>query len=108
MIINKELIIANKKRSVVVADLRSKNFRPFPKVSKAHVAADPEDEEGAEEEDVDAKGGADSDYDYLLGMALYSLTAEKVSLSLTLDLSLVVTSGRLQCLIDKIDFANLD
>ena len=79
MIINKELIIANKKRSTVVADLRSKNFRPFPKVSKAHVAADPEDEEGAEEEVVDAKGGADSDYDYLLGMALYSLTAEKVS-----------------------------
>lgn len=76
MIITKELVLSNRKRSVIVADLRSKNFRPFPKVAKAVVAGAPEEEE--EEEDVNAEGGLDSDYDYLLGMSLSSLTAEKV------------------------------
>lgn len=70
MIISKELIISNLKKAVIVADLRAKSFRPFPKTGKATPTA-PADEE---EDD-----GADSDYDYLLGMALYSLTAEKVS-----------------------------
>lgn len=58
----------------VVADLRELGFRPVPKVAKVHVAADPDDEEN----DDDALQGADSDYDYLLSMALYSLTAERV------------------------------
>mgnify|MGYP001600532581 CR=1 FL=1 len=77
MIISKQLVIANRKRSVIVAELREKDFRPFPKTAKAHVAADPDDD-GAGDDDA----GADSDFDYLLGMALYSLTAEKVSCSL--------------------------
>lgn len=76
MIITRELVISNRKRSVIVADLRSKDFRPFPKVAKAIVAGAVDEEE--EEEDVEAEGGLDSDYDYLLGMALSSLTAEKV------------------------------
>lgn len=79
MIISKELIIANKKRALVVAELRAKNFRPFPKVAKVVVAgAELEDEEVGADDVADAKGGVDSDFDYLLGMALYSLTAEKV------------------------------
>ena len=68
MIISKELIISNLKKSVIVADLRAKSFRPFPKTGKTAAVADEEEDDGA-----------DSDYDYLLGMALYSLTAEKVS-----------------------------
>lgn len=85
MIITKELVINNKKRAVVVAELRAKNFRPFPKVVKVFVATAAEEEAENEIEELDEKGGADSDYDYLLGMALYSLTAEKVSSS-TLNL----------------------
>lgn len=82
LIISKELSINNRKRAVVVADLRTREFRPFPKIVKVHLAVaaagGEEDDDEAEEEVVDAKGGADSDFDYLLGMALYSLTAEKV------------------------------
>ena len=81
LIISKELNINNRKRAVVVTDLRTREFRPFPKVTKVHLAnpaAGAEEDEEAEEEAKDAKGGADSDFDYLLGMALYSLTAEKV------------------------------
>lgn len=76
MIIKKELVISNRKRSVIVAELRAKNFRPFPKVQKAVIAGAVDEEE--EVEDVNAEGGADSDYDYLLQMSLSSLTAEKV------------------------------
>jgi DNA topoisomerase-2 len=77
MIISKELVLNNRKRSAIVVELRAKNFRPFPKVQKAQVAGAVDEEE--EVEDVDAEGGLDSDYDYLLGMALSSLTAEKAS-----------------------------
>ncbi|GAA5989920.1 hypothetical protein JCM11641_002811 [Rhodosporidiobolus odoratus] len=82
MIIKKELVLSNRKRADIVAELRKKDFKPFPKVAKAHVAGDV-DEAGErdpeDEEDVDAPAGAESDYDYLLSMALSSLTAEKVA-----------------------------
>lgn len=74
MIITKELVISNRKRNVIVAELRAKNFKPIPKIRKAQVAADPEADDNEDE-----ATGADSDFDYLLGMALFSLTAEKVS-----------------------------
>jgi DNA topoisomerase-2 len=73
MIINKELVVSNRKKSDIVAELREKSFRPFPKVSKAKAAG--ETEEAFEEEE---STGVDSDYDYLLGMAIWSLTREKV------------------------------
>lgn len=80
MIIDKELNVMQRKRSAVVADLRAKRFRPFPKIARAKAAGE-EDDEGDEAESEVAAGpeGADSDYDYLLNMAIYSLTAEKVA-----------------------------
>ncbi|GAA5821381.1 hypothetical protein JCM3770_000346, partial [Rhodotorula araucariae] len=80
MIISKELVVASRKRADVVAELRRRDFRPFPKVAKAHVAGDVDEaEQFGDEEDATAQPGQDSDYDYLLGMAIYSLTAEKVT-----------------------------
>ncbi|BGP42027.1 DNA topoisomerase 2 [Rhodotorula kratochvilovae] len=80
MIISKELVVASRKRADVVAELRKRDFRPFPKVAKAHVAGDVDEaEQLGDEEDALATPGQDSDYDYLLGMAIYSLTAEKVA-----------------------------
>lgn len=35
MIIDKELIVNNRKKADIVAELRKKQFRPFPKVAKA-------------------------------------------------------------------------
>ena len=72
MIIDKKLIVSNKKRAAIVAELRSFDFRPFSKVKKALEEGEVEPTLEEEEE------GADSDYDYLLGMAIWSLTAEKV------------------------------
>ena len=72
MIITKELVVSNKRKSVVVGELRDLKFRPFPKNKKALEAG--ETEAALEEEEE----GLASDYDYLLGMAIWSLTAERV------------------------------
>lgn len=73
MIIDKKLVVSNKRKTIVVAELRSLNFRPFPKVKRAQEEG--ETEPAVEDEDE----GSDNDYDYLLGMAIWSLTAEKAS-----------------------------
>lgn len=72
MIITKELVVSNKKKSALVAELRDKGFKAFSKAKKKDdVEAEPSLEEEGE--------GLASHYDYLLGMAIWSLTAEKVS-----------------------------
>lgn len=74
MIIKKELVVSNKKKSVIVSELRDLKFRPFPK--NGGKPLDAGETEDAMEEDEDQ--GNDNDYDYLLGMAIWSLTEEKV------------------------------
>lgn len=77
MIIDKEITVANRKKDDIVTDLRKKKFRPFPKVLKAKAAGETEDVVEADEDDDAERHGA-TDYDYLLGMAIWSLTKEKV------------------------------
>merc|ERR1712156_1037530 len=77
------LVIENKKKKVMIADLIRKNFDPDPvkkwkaaqdKLENATMSDTPEDSE-----DRDAEENAkDADYDYLLGMAMWSLTQEKI------------------------------
>lgn len=72
--------MSNRKKADILAELRRFKFRPFPKVSKAKAAGETEEvvnEDGAENEAEEAPGS--TDYDYLLGMAIWSLTKEKVS-----------------------------
>jgi DNA topoisomerase-2 len=72
MIITKDLSVSNKKKAAIVAELRSLKFKPIPKTKK-------QKEEGETEPSLDEEDeGQASDFDYLLGMALWSLTAEKV------------------------------
>ena len=83
MIVDKELVVSNRRKVDIVAELRKKQFRPFPKVAKAKAAGETEDVV-EEDEDESGSGGESStgnvtDYDYLLGMAIWSLTKEKVS-----------------------------
>lgn len=80
MIVSKELIVSGRKKADIVSELRKKNFRPFPKISKAKAAGENEealdDLEAMEAEEQET--GATTDFDYLLGMAIYSLTKEKI------------------------------
>lgn len=83
MIVDKQLHVSNRKKAEIVADLRKHKFRPFPKnpsskaAGETEPAAEDDDEMG---EDVDNKSGESmADYDYLLGMPIWSLTKEKIA-----------------------------
>ncbi|KAG6334084.1 hypothetical protein ID866_5000 [Astraeus odoratus] len=81
MIVDKELVVSNRKKADIIADLRKHKFRPFPKVSKAKAAGETEEVVNQDEDADEAEAGAaagSTDYDYLLGMAIWSLTKEKI------------------------------
>ena len=71
MIVDGELVISKKKKAVLVQELRSKKFKPIPKVSDARKEGE---FEPAAQDDADAEDGTQenegaSDYDYLLGVS---------------------------------------
>lgn len=74
MIVNKELVVSNRRKADIVAELRKLGFRPFSKIAKAKAAGDTEAVVEDEEEDF----GSAADYDYLMNMAIHSLTKERV------------------------------
>ncbi|KAA8649678.1 DNA topoisomerase 2 [Aspergillus tanneri] len=79
MIIDGELVVSKKKKNVLVTELKEKGFTPFPKVKDAVKAGETEsvleeeESEGAEDTEI-----LSNSYDYLLGMAIWSLTQERV------------------------------
>ena len=76
MIVKKELVVSNRKKVDIVADLRRHKFRPFSKTStNTSGEIEPAEEDNASEEE-----GTQSDFDYLLGMPISNLTKEKVCL----------------------------
>lgn len=85
MIVDKTLIVSGRKKVDIVADLRKKDFRPFPKIKKAKEAGETEPTVDDEQEDEEEDISSSNDYDYLLNMAISSLTKEKVGLSRQLD-----------------------
>ncbi|KAF2690204.1 type II DNA topoisomerase [Lentithecium fluviatile CBS 122367] len=76
MIIDGKLIVSKKKKAVLVEELKKLNFTPFPKTADAKTAG--ELEQVVEEEDESDREVGANDYDYLLGMAIWSLTQERV------------------------------
>ena len=73
MIIDGQLIVSKKKKKDLVAELRQKGFKPFPKVADASkggenepVVANDELEDG--DENVETEANA---YDYLLGVSRF-------------------------------------
>ncbi|KAJ2232196.1 DNA topoisomerase 2 [Coemansia sp. RSA 485] len=69
-IIQKKLIVNNRKRKDLIKELRDRDYAPMPKKTKAVVAGDPDSGESGEPEEA-------SDYDYLLSMPIWNLTLEK-------------------------------
>ena len=76
MIIDGKLTVSKKKKQVLVQELRKLNFKPFSKLAEAK--AEGENEDAIEEESEEEQESGIGDYDYLLGMAIWSLTQEKV------------------------------
>ena len=78
MIVDKELVVSNRKKADIVAELRRKDFKPFPKVAHAKEAGETADVVEEEPEEPTLSNESNSDFDYLLGMAIWNLTKEKV------------------------------
>ncbi|KAF5752648.1 DNA topoisomerase 2-like isoform X1 [Tripterygium wilfordii] len=80
-VVSGEIIVNNRKRADLFLELQHKGFTPFPKKTKsieAAVAGATDDTEDVEDDVALAKGVRASDYDYLLSMAIGTLTLEKV------------------------------
>ena len=76
MIIEGKLVVSKKRKRDLVAELKEKDFKPFQKVVDA--TKDGELEPAMEDEDEDKElDSAANAYDYLLGMAIWSLTKER-------------------------------
>lgn len=69
MIIDGKLVVSKKKKAAIVAELKKLGFRAFPKIVNAQK------DDGSNEAETAANA---SDYDYLLGMDIWSLTQERV------------------------------
>lgn len=90
MIIERELVVSNKKRAVLIDELRELDFPAFDKNSqpvdlnavkvKSEEGAEDDDDEEAEEGSdliVKNKTNLSQYFDYLLGMQIWSLTQER-------------------------------
>ncbi|TKX21256.1 DNA topoisomerase-like protein 2 [Elsinoe australis] len=83
MIIENKLVVSKKKKAVLVQELQKLGFKRIPKISDAKKQGELEkaaedDNDNADENEEEQELGA-GDYDYLLGMAIWSLTAERVA-----------------------------
>jgi DNA topoisomerase-2 len=71
-VIRGDVVINNRRRKDIIAELKSKNFVAFPSKPTKAAADKGDDDESSQE------SGEASDYDYLLRMPLWNLTLEKV------------------------------
>ncbi|XP_038982287.1 DNA topoisomerase 2 [Phoenix dactylifera] len=77
-VVRGEIIVSNRKRADLFLELQQKGFTPFPKKSKgidAAIAGATEEDDNEESPEVAARA---TDYEYLLSMAIGTLTWEKV------------------------------
>ncbi|KAJ8565607.1 hypothetical protein K7X08_008183 [Anisodus acutangulus] len=80
-VVKGEIIVNNRKRADLLLELKNKGFTLFPKKKavEAVVADTTDDAEDSEESPEESdRGVRESDYDYLLLMAIGTLTLEKV------------------------------
>jgi DNA topoisomerase-2 len=73
MIIDGKLVIAKRKKADLIAELKQKDFKPFPKVSDAKkYGEDAPLADDYEESEEDVELGSDA-YNYLLGVSTVSI-----------------------------------
>ncbi|KAM4056784.1 DNA gyrase/topoisomerase IV, subunit A domain-containing protein [Hirsutella rhossiliensis] len=78
-IIDGVLVVSKKRKDVLVQELRDRKYEAFPRGQVAKKKNAEDDMDGSDNEDKDDVGeGGARDYDYLLGMPIWSLTAERL------------------------------
>ncbi|XP_052142944.1 DNA topoisomerase 2 [Oryza glaberrima] len=90
-VVEGDIIVNNRKRAELFVELKQKGFDPFPRKKQragpSAVGAIEEDEEN--EESPEAANVGSSDYEYLLSMAIGTLTLERVQ-------QLIAEKGRME------------
>ncbi|CAM8927292.1 unnamed protein product [Rhodiola kirilowii] len=78
-VVEGKIIVNNRKRAELFLELKQKGFTPFPKKRTVEevIANDNDDADSSEDTEI-TKGVQASDYEYLLSMAIGTLTLEKV------------------------------
>jgi DNA topoisomerase II len=69
MIIDGKLVISKKKKAVLIAELKEKNFKAFPKVANAAKAGELEPAMENEDDSEEEVGTGSNGYEYLLGVS---------------------------------------
>ncbi|KAK3324678.1 DNA topoisomerase [Cercophora scortea] len=77
-IIDGKLVVSKKKKTVLVQELRDAKYEAFPPKTDKKVKSTDEELGADEPEDEDDPTGSARDYDYLLGMPIWSLTLERL------------------------------
>ncbi|KAI3399653.1 hypothetical protein diail_6001 [Diaporthe ilicicola] len=81
-IIEGKLVVSRKKRAILVEELRDRKYEAFPRgesVRKARNTDEEMDQDDDEDnDDLTSNEPGAGDYDYLLSMPIYSLTAERL------------------------------
>jgi DNA topoisomerase-2 len=68
-IIENKLVVSKKKKPVLVAELRKRDYEAFPKVTEAQKAGETDDVVDNEEEVAADEDSGARDFDYLLGVS---------------------------------------
>lgn len=71
-IIDNKLTVSKKKKPVLVAELRNRDYEAFPKVKDAQKAGETDDVVDNEDEVTNDEDSGERDFDYLLGVSLLS------------------------------------
>lgn len=73
-IIDGKLVVSRKKKAVLVEELRTRKYRPFPKVQADKKNKNTDEEMGQDDDDNEAEESSDEpgagDYDYLLSVCI--------------------------------------
>ncbi|TFL06195.1 DNA topoisomerase [Pterulicium gracile] len=77
MIVDKQLVISNRKKADIVGDLKKHEFRPYPKGPKA-VTTETSPEQDEDDDEGETVMSTTTDFDYLLSMGIWNLTKEKI------------------------------
>jgi DNA topoisomerase-2 len=74
-----DLVVSNRKRSDILADLKEREYDLFPKKGKSNQEASDNEDDEDEEDDNSSDAELAKGYEYLLGMKIWSLTFEKAN-----------------------------
>ncbi|EGX92916.1 DNA topoisomerase 2 [Cordyceps militaris CM01] len=77
-IISNVLVVGKKRKQILVKELRDRKYEAFPPKKTGAKADEEELGQASNAEDDEAQDGGARDYDYLLSMPIWSLTAERL------------------------------